>query len=126
MELLEKYFGLFDEARISKEARKELASIFSKDMTFVLNGYKKHGIDEWEKFLDLIFLSNLDIKHMYEGWKLNEETGLYETRWAVCGKKKDGSVYTHTGKDIAGLDGNGKIEYLENVPDNNDLFNRYK
>lgn len=126
MEVLEKYFGLFDEARTSEKARKELNSLFTRDMSFVLNGVKKEGIDEWESFLDLIFSNNLDIKHMYEGWKFVEEKGLYETKWAVCGKKRDKSVYTQTGKDIAILDEDGKIKYLENVPDNVNLFDRYK
>ena len=73
-----------------------------------------------------MFEKNVDIKHMYEGWKFNEETQKYETRWAVCGKKKDGTVYTQTGIDIAKLDENGKITYLENVPDNAQLFDSYK
>jgi len=126
MEYLEKYFLLFDESRTSKKARIELNSIFTEDMSFVLNGCKKTGIDEWESFLDLIFLNNLDIKHMHEGWKFIKEAGQYETRWAVCGKKADGTVYTQLGKDIAEIDEKGKIKYLENVPDNSGIFNSYK
>lgn len=58
---------------------------------------------------------------MYAGW---EETtpGTYATRWAVCGKRADGSVFTQDGKDIARLDGNGRIAYLENVPDDPTMF----
>ena len=41
MEHLEKYFELFDESRRSKKARIELSSIFTEDMSFILNGYKK-------------------------------------------------------------------------------------
>ncbi len=126
MEVLEKYFKLFDESRTSKVARKELNNLFTRDMSFVLNGVEKNGIEEWEKFLDLIFLNNLDIKHMYEGWKFIEEEGVYETRWAVCGKRKDEVVYTQTGKDRAISDKNGKIKCLENIPDNSDLFKRYE
>lgn len=126
MEFLEKYFTLFDESRISEKARLELISIFSKDMCFVLDGHKKEGIEEWENFLDLIFANNSDIKHMYEGWKFVEETKTYETRWAVCGKRKDGTVYTQIGKDIAKLDEHGKIKYLENIPNDSALFNSYK
>jgi hypothetical protein len=126
MESLDKYFTLFDESRISKKARLELINIFSKDMSFVLNGQKKNGIEEWKNFLDLIFINNLDIKHMHEGWKFVEETKTYETRWAVCGKRKDGTVYTQLGKDIAELDENGKIKYLENIPNDSELFNSYK
>lgn len=110
-EKLERYFTLFDESRVSSEARAKLINIFSQDMSFVLNGYKKDGIREWEKFLDLIFKNNIDIKHMYEGWNFNEESKRYETRWAVCGKKSDGTVYTQVGKDIAELDEEGKIKY---------------
>lgn len=124
--LLEKYFGLFDASRVSKEAREELISIFTEDMSFVLNGFTKTGIEEWKNFLDLMFQNNVDIKHMYEGWKFNEETKKYETRWAVCGKKKDGTVYTQEGIDIAELAEDGRIKYLENVPDEAKLFDAYK
>lgn len=126
MENLEKYFTLFDESRISPKARLELINIFSENMSFVLNGYEKNGIEQWKNFLDLIFTNNIDIKHMHEGWKFIEETKRYETRWAVCGKRKDGTVYTQLGKDIAELDEDGKIKYLENVPDNSGIFNVYK
>lgn len=126
MENLEKYFTLFDESRISPKARLELINIFSENMSFVLNGYEKNGIEQWKNFLDLIFTNNIDIKHMHEGWKFIEETKRYETRWAVCGKRKDGTVYTQLGKDIAELDEDGKIKYLENVPENSGIFNVYK
>lgn len=125
MENLDKYFPLFDESRTSKSAREELISLFSEDMSFVLAGNKKEGIEEWKKFLDLIFTNNADIKHMYEGWVFNEETQKYETRWAVCGKSRDGKVYTQQGIDIAELDENKKIKYLENVPDDSKLFKKY-
>lgn len=123
---LEKYFGLFDASRVSDEAREDLINLFTEDMSFVLNGYTKNGIEEWKNFLNLMFENNVDIKHMYEGWKFNDESQKYETRWAVCGKKKDGTVYTQTGIDIAELDEEGKIKYLENVPDNAQLFDSYK
>jgi len=51
---------------------------------------------------------------------------MFETPWAVCGKRATGSVFTQTGKDIAKLDKNGKIIYLENVPDNTNMFDSYK
>ncbi len=123
---LDKYFHLFDESRINPQARAELIDIFSKNITFVLSGNPNNGLDAWEKFLDLIFENNRDIKHMYEGWHFNASSQQYETRWAVCGQRKDGSVYTQTGKDIALLDENGKIKYLENIPDDLTLFNAYK
>lgn len=126
MEILDRYFLLFDEGRTSESARKELISIFSENISFVLAGHVKRGIDEWKKFLDLIYTNNADIKHMYEGWKFNEDTNRYETRWAVCGKSKEGKVYTQLGVDIAELDDEGKIKYLENVPDNSELFKKYK
>lgn len=126
MDVLNRYFLLFDEARTSEDARKELNSLFTRDMSFVLAGNKKDGIDEWEKFLDSIFENNADIKHMHEEWIFNQETKRYEARWAVCGKSKAGKVYTQTGVDIAELDENSKIKYLENVPDNTQLFKRFE
>ena len=125
MENLDKYFMLFDEARTNEEARRELINIFTEDMSFSLGDIKKSGIDEWKKFLDLIYTNNMDLKHMYDGWKLNKETNKYETRWAICGKRKDGSVYTGEGIDIAELDFNGKIKDLQNSPDNPNLFKNY-
>lgn len=124
--VLDKYFPLFDESRISKDARKELISLFSEDITFVLNGHEKHGMKEWENFLDLIFTNNTDIKHMYEGWEFNKETQKYETRWAVCGKSQNNKVYTQVGIDIAQLDENNKIKYLANIPEDSALFDSYK
>ena len=44
---------------------------------------------------------------------------------AVGGKLSDGRVYTAEGIDIAELDDQGKIVYLENVPKNPELFQRY-
>lgn len=125
MEFLDKYFVLFDESRTNKKAREELISIFSDDMSFVLNGHKMNGIIEWNEFLDSIFSNNLDIKHMSEGWIFNENKGYYEIKCAVCGKTKDGKVYTQTGINIAKLDETGKIRYLENIPTEKDLFDKY-
>ncbi len=126
MEILNRYFLLFDESRTSKDARKELNSLFARDMSFVLAGHKKEGINEWEKFLDSIFENNVDIKHMHEEWKFNQETKRYEARWAVCGKSKEGKVYTQLGVDIAEINEQGKIKYLENIPDNSQLFKKYE
>lgn len=126
MEILDKYFLLFDEARTSKNAKEELISLFSEDMSFVLAGNIKNGIDEWKKFLDLIYENNADIKHMHEEWKFNKSTNRYEAKWAVCGKSKDGKIYTKLGIDIAEIDEQGKIKYLENVPDDSKLFENYK
>ncbi|MBE6050230.1 MAG: hypothetical protein E7214_06080 [Clostridium sp.] len=78
-ELLERYFDLFDKSIVDKESRDNLINLFSEDMSFVLNGYKK-----------------------------------------------DGTVYTQVGIDVAELDEFGKIRYLENVPDDSKLFNSYK
>lgn len=126
MKNLNKYFDLFDQSRTSEEAFEELISLFSDDIIFVLNGIEKKGIDNWKLFVKMVYKENLDLKHMFEGWKAVEGTNTFETSWAVCGKNKSGKVYTQTGKDIAKLDKNGKINYLENVPDNSNLFNDYK
>lgn len=126
MEYLEKYFRLFDETRTSEIAKKELLSLFTEDVTFVLNGYTKSGIDQFRAFVNSVYENLLDLKHMYEGWNLNEETGRYETKWAICGKRKDQTVYVQTGIDIVELDDNGKIKYIENIPDDSNMFNEYK
>ncbi|AKO93125.1 nuclear transport factor 2 family protein [Priestia filamentosa] len=128
MENLEKYFMLFDQSRTSEEAFEQLADLFTDDMEFVLNGYKQAGIKNWRNFVKMVYTENKDLKHMYQGWEKvqGDETRTYETRWAVCGKRASGEVYTQAGKDIAKLDEDGKITYLENVPDNTKLFQTYK
>jgi len=119
--VLNRYFDLFDASRTDAQAFEDLVSLFTTDITFVLNGQPQHGIEAWKQFVRYVFTANQDIKHMYAGW---EETtpGTYETRWAVCGKRADGSVFTQDGKDIARLDENGRIAYLENVPDDPTMF----
>ncbi|MGE6376664.1 nuclear transport factor 2 family protein [Peribacillus muralis] len=126
MKNLEKYFDLFDQSRTSEQAIDELVSLFSDDIVFILNGHEKKGIENWKLFVKMIFQENSDIKHMFEGWKKVEGTDLFETPWAVCGKRSSGTVYTQTGKDIARLNDDGKISYLENVPDNANMFANYK
>ncbi|MEW4307149.1 nuclear transport factor 2 family protein [Rossellomorea marisflavi] len=126
MENLQKYFDLFDQSRTSEKAFEELSGLFTEDMMFVLNGHEKHGIDQWNQFVKMVFQENVDLKHMFEGWVYDEKEDLYVTPWAVCGKRKSGEVYTQTGKDFAKLDTSGKITYLANVPDNTDMFSDYK
>ncbi|WP_285767080.1 nuclear transport factor 2 family protein [Peribacillus sp. SI8-4] len=126
MENLEKYFDLFDQSRTSETAMEELTSLFTDDIVFVLNGHEKTGIENWKLFVKTVFKENSDIKHMFEGWKKAEGSDLFETPWAVCGKRSSGTVFTQTGKDIARLNNEGKICYLENVPDNTNMFASYK
>lgn len=126
MKILDDYFLLFDAARTDETSRKQLINLFSDEICFILAGDKKNGLLEWNKFLDNIFTNNLDIKHMHEGWIFNSDTNKYQTNWAVCGKTSQGRVYVQTGIDIAELDQFGKIKYLENIPNNSDLFDKYK
>lgn len=126
MEYLERYFRLFDETRTSEEAKEELMSLFTDDVVFVLNGYTQSVKDKFRAFVTSVYENLIDLKHMYEGWKLNEETGRYETNWAICGKRKDQTVYTQTGVDIVELDENGRIKYIENVPNDSNMFSDYK
>ncbi|MDA1775319.1 nuclear transport factor 2 family protein [Bacillus cereus] len=126
MKNLERYFDLFDQSKTSELAMKELLNLFSNEITFILNGHVKEGIDNWESFVKQVFRENSDIKHMFEGWKKVEGTDYYETPWAVCGKRSTGTVFVQTGKDIAKLDDNDKIVYLENIPDNKAMFESYK
>lgn len=126
MEYLERYFRLFDETRTSEKAKEELMSLFTDDVVFVLNGYTQSVKDKFRAFVTSVYENLIDLKHMYEGWKLNEETGRYETNWAICGKRKDQTVYTQTGVDIVELDENGRIKYIENVPNDSNMFSDYK
>ncbi|MCG7337858.1 nuclear transport factor 2 family protein [Staphylococcus sp. ACRSN] len=121
MHTLDAYFKLFDESRLSEESFDGLVALFSEDITFVLNGQAYHGIEAWKQFVRKVFEINSDLKHMYDGWIENED-GSYQTRWAVCGKRYETGVYTQEGIDIAKLDSDNKISYLENKPNDSGLF----
>jgi len=122
---LDRYFDLFDASRTDEQAFTDLVSLFSDKITFVLNGQEQHGIEAWKQFVRMVFTANQDIKHMYAGWVPSAAGDTMETRWAVCGKRADGSVFTQDGMDIARLDADGKIVYLANVPDDTAMFNQY-
>lgn len=72
MEYLERYFRLFDKTRTSEEAKEELMSLFTDDVVFVLNGYTQSRKDKFRAFVTSVYENLIDLKHMYEGWKLNE------------------------------------------------------
>ncbi|WP_342416626.1 hypothetical protein NST83_03840 [Paenibacillus sp. FSL R10-2782] len=127
MKILEDYFHYYDLAKDDEKSREELISLFSNEIEFVLNGDRKQGMNSWKSFLNMFFEGTSEIKHMYEGWKpVPEEPAVYETKWAVCGKRATGEVYTLTGVDKARLDAEGKIVYLENIPDTANTFEKYK
>lgn len=121
MNVLDNYFKLFDEAKKSEESFNKLNALFSDDITFVLNGRTFNGKNAWENFVKQVFGSNKELKHMYNGWEQNED-GTYATKWAICGNRYKTGVYTQEGIDIARLDSNGKIIYLENKPNNSDFL----
>ncbi|MGE6630475.1 nuclear transport factor 2 family protein [Bacillus sp. NPDC077027] len=125
MEVLDTYFRRYDEAGKGQQQMDELLSLFSEDVMIVLNGRQKPGLNEFKQFLNTFFQTHEDIKHMWDQW-VKREDGKYETNWAVCGKLANGNVYTAEGVDIAELDESGKIVYLENVPNNPQLFARYE
>ncbi|APQ57989.1 hypothetical protein PPOLYM_03128 [Paenibacillus polymyxa] len=127
MKILEEYFHYYDLAKDDEKSRERLISLFSEKIEFVLNGDRKQGMDSWKSFLNMFFEGSLEIKHMYEGWEpVPREPDTYQTKWAVCGKKATGEVYTLTGVDKARLDAEGKIVYLENIPDTANAFDKYK
>lgn len=121
MRVLDNYFKLFDEANDSDESFAQLNALFSDDITFVLNGRTFNGKDAWENFVKQVFNSNKELKHMYNGWEQNKD-GTYVTKWAICGNRYETGVYTQEGIDIAKLDNDGKISYLENRPNNSDFL----
>lgn len=121
MDVLDNYFKFFDEAKESEESFNKLNALFSDDITFVLNGRTFNGKNAWENFVKQVFASNKELKHMYNGWEQNED-GTYATKWAICGNRYETGVYTQEGIDVAKLDSNGKIIYLENKPNNSDFL----
>ncbi|WP_323703308.1 nuclear transport factor 2 family protein [Mammaliicoccus sp. Dog046] len=121
MEVLDAYFKLFDESRYSEESFEQLNALFSDDIEFVLNKQSYHGKAAWIQFVKSVYKSNKDLKHMYNGWVQNED-GSYETKWAICGNRFETGVYTQEGMDIARLNADGKIIYLENKPNDVTFF----
>lgn len=121
MNVLDEYFILFDEARYSEESFHKLNELFHDDIEFVLNKKNFKGKEAWKQFVKSVYTTNKDLKHMHNGWTQNED-GSYETDWAICGNRYETGVYTQEGKDIARLDANGKIIYLENQPKDDQLF----
>ncbi|MFT2140295.1 nuclear transport factor 2 family protein [Staphylococcus sp. GDY8P145P] len=121
MNVLDEYFILFDEARYSEESFHKLNELFHDDIEFVLNKKTFKGKEAWKQFVKSVYTTNKDLKHMYNGWTQNED-GSYETDWVICGNRYETGVYTQEGKDIARLDENGKIIYLENQPKDDQLF----
>lgn len=121
MNVLDEYFILFDEARYSEESFHKLNELFHDDIEFVLNKKTFKGKEAWKQFVKSVYRTNKDLKHMHNGWTQNED-GSYETDWAICGNRYETGVYTQEGKDIARLDANGKIIYLENQPKDDQLF----
>ncbi|EOT46501.1 MULTISPECIES: nuclear transport factor 2 family protein [Enterococcus] len=119
--ILDDYFARFDDARQGAAQKEALHELFSEELVFVLNGQEIKGKSNWRAFIDKVYQSNEQLVHMYNGWE-QQEDGTYQTRWAICGKRFETGVYTEEGMDIARLDDQGKIVYLENVPDNTAFF----
>ncbi|TDL80546.1 nuclear transport factor 2 family protein [Peribacillus frigoritolerans] len=122
MKILNDYFYLFDQAGQDTKAMDELLSLFSPKVEIVLNGAKQIG---FENFIKAFYSNNAEVKHMFEKWMLNDQSGYYETNWAVCGKTIQGKVYALSGIDRAKLNEEGKIVYLENIPSDKTIFNKY-
>lgn len=120
--LLNNYFRLFDASRTDARAMEDLLSLFTSDAEIVLNGTSRRG---FEGFMKAFYEYNMDVKHMWDGWVLQPD-GSYRTNWAVCGQAADGTVYAKTGIDIARVNDEGQIMYLENVQDDKDAFSKYK
>ena len=119
--VLNTYFRLFDAARTDESAMNDLLSLFTQDAEIVLNGTSRTGFDG---FMKAFYEYNRDVKHMWDGWVLQADDS-YHTNWAVCGQTSEGAVYAKTGVDIARLNADGKIVYLENVPTDKDAFGKY-
>ncbi|MEK4562939.1 nuclear transport factor 2 family protein [Staphylococcus sp. FSL K6-3157] len=121
MKILDDYFTLFDESRYSDESFEKLNDLFSENIVFVLNGKSFTGKDEWKQFVKSVYKTNKDLKHMHNSWIKNND-GTFETQWVICGNRFENGVYTQEGIDIAQLDDDGKIVYLENKPKDKQLF----
>lgn len=121
IQTLNDYFRLFDASRTDPQAMEQLLDLFIPDVEIVLNGATRNG---FKTFMDTFYQYNIDIKHMHEPWEL-QTNGTYESRWAVCGMSSQGTVYAKTGIDIARVNEEGKIVFLENVQENQDAFSKY-
>lgn len=121
MNNLNEYFDLFDQSRTDVNAMERLLELFTPDAVIVLNGVTRIG---FEGFMKAFYTNNSDVKHMWEKWEPQSD-GSYVSNWAVSGKTVAGKVYALTGIDIAKLDDEGKIKYLENVPNDKNALRTY-
>lgn len=121
MQILDDYFILFDEARYSEESFQQLTNLFSDDIVFVLNGKSFQGKTVWQNFVRSVYQTNKDLKHMHNGW-IKQEDGSFQAQWAIYGNRFKSGDYTQEGVDIARINENGKIAYLENKPNDAQLF----
>lgn len=121
MNNLNEYFDLFDQSRTDVNAMERLLKLFTPDAVIVLNGVTRIG---FEGFMKAFYANNSDVKHMWEKWE-HQSDGSYVSNWAVSGKTVAGKVYALTGIDIAKLDDEGKIKYLENVPNDKNALRTY-
>ncbi|OCT15080.1 polyketide cyclase [Paenibacillus pectinilyticus] len=121
MDNLNQYFDLFDQSRTDANAMERLLQLFTPDAEIVLNGATRFGFDD---FIKAFYTNNADVKHIWESWEPRQD-GSYVSNWAVCGKTVAGKVYALTGIDIAKLDDDGKIKYLENVPNDKNALKNY-
>lgn len=121
MQILDDYFILFDEARYSEESFQQLTNLFSDDIVFVLNGKSFQGKTVWQNFVRSVYQTNKDLKHMHNGW-IKQEDGSFQAQWAIYGNRFESGDYTQEGVDIARINENGKIAYLENKPNDAQLF----
>lgn len=111
MTVLDQYFQLSDYAGNDSSAFEELCSLFAQDATLLPNGNSKiRGLEDIRSFFSKFFDTNVELKHV---WLTKNSSEFLETNWAVCGKRKTGELFTLVGKDIAKLNVDGKIEYLE-------------
>lgn len=121
MQILDDYFILFDEARYSEESFQQLTNLFSDDIVFVLNGKSFQGKTVWQNFVRSVYQTNKDLKHMHNGW-IKQEDGSFQAQWAIYGNRFESGDYTQEGVDIARINENGMIAYLENKPNDAQLF----
>lgn len=121
MQILDDYFILFDEARYSEESFQQLTNLFSDDIVFVLNGKSFQGKTVWQNFVRSVYQTNKDLKHMHNGW-IKQEDGSFQAQWAIYDNRFESGDYTQEGVDIARINENGKIAYLENKPNDAQLF----
>lgn len=117
MNTLEQYFILSDIAGKDSNSFDKLIALFADDAIIDANDGKSYqGRGEIQEFFKHFFQNSTELKHV---WTIVESDKEIIVSWGVVGKRSEtGDIFTLTGKDVARINDEQKIIYLQVIGDN--------